>query len=668
MLNFFSIAIRPIGFLALIAVASLGLNASQKAWSANCEPTDGENRKSLEELVGPLEEKTPEENKAEQEQRLAERRAKEVRELHQAEIDRLTAKLQTALDDPNLWLSRARLRAKIHLREGAISDLTQFMKLKGKSAEQLAERGKLYYGLHQFDEAEADLNEAVELEPDNPEILFARGKLYIDQWKTREAYSDFSKVIEMEPRHKMARYNRAYLLLGVRMTEENARQAEEDLETVIDIDPDWVLARYHFVRLLRALERHEEVVRHASFVIWHEPNSDCMYLYRCTAYRSLEKFDLALPDANKYIELNPRDKSRYFTRALLYKLMREHEKAIDDWKQYLEFRSEDMAAYYHLADSYSDLKRYEDAIAVHDRMIELEPTKPNLIRDRARVKADAGDFQGALADVNTSIEMGATNYHDRADIYRNMGEHAKAWRDDAYQSYAVEEFMGRTKQYEQELVKEEVVLAAHVEEQLKLLQAGEKLTDLKTFRPHNEHSAWGRYWLEGLTSLVSSDDIETQKIGVQGFRLFVDHLQVYPIPPKETQVAIDTLNKMSKGNYPKSLKFEIDVLAKSLDVLLVANNPKIEACKPGSLHFQRYEIPKDQQGRFRYFFHTGIEWVQHIGREHAFRFRELRRTPEFIEMYDLDRGIWMRLAPDHAERSFNNKDWEFIAKGEITKR
>ncbi len=657
----------------LVGITVFSFNTAQSARAANCEPTDDENRPSIEELAGPLEEepreKLPAEIKAEQKKREVERRAKQVREIHQAEIDRLTNKLQTSLDDPNLWLSRARIRAKLDQREGAISDLTQFLKLKGKSAEQLAERGKLYYVLNQFEEAEADLNEAVGLEPDNPEILFARGELFLEQWKTNLAYEDFSKVIAIRPRHKMARYHRAYLLMSVRTNVRNGAQAVEDLQTVIDIDPGWLLARYHYVRLLRALGRYEEVVRHASYYIWHNPDSECMYLYRSSAYRNLDQFDLALRDAMKYIEFNPQDESRILTRALLYTRMKAHEKAIADWKRYLKIAPKSVDAHYHLAESYAALKRYDEGVAVYDKLVEIEPENSDWPRYRARLKADAGDFREALANVNTSIEMGATNYHDRANIYREMGEYAKAWADDhIHQPAAVKAFVGKTLQYEQELIEEEKELAAHIDEQLKELEAGEELTQRDTFRPHFRHPAWGRLWLVELTSLVTSEDAEKQKDGIQGFREFVDNIQVYPIPPEETQAAVDALTKIENSKHSRQLKYQARVLALGLGVLQVANDPKTDATQPDSLHFKRFEIAKDKQGRFRYFFHTGIEWVQHIAKEHAFRFREIRRTPEFIEMFDLDRGIWMRLEADRAKRSFNNKDWEFIAKGEITKR
>ena len=325
--------------------------------------------------------------------------------------------------------------------------------------------------------------------------------------------------------------------------------------------------------------------------------------------------------------------------------------------------------YRSLIKSYEALKRYEEALEAWDHVVEIEPNNSDWPRFRGLLKADAGDYYGALADLTTSIEMGSTHYGNRAYVYRKLGEHAKAWADDHInQPAAVKAFVGKTLEYEQELLDEEKELAAHIDEQLKELEAGEELTQRAAFRPHFRHPAWGRLWLAKLTSLVTSEDAEKQKDGIQGFRDFVDNIQVYPIPPDETEAAIDALTKIANGEHSRQLKYQARVLALGLGVLQVANDPKIDATQPDSLHFKRFEITKDKQGRYRYFFHTGIEWVQHIAKEHAFRFREIRRTPEFIEMFDLDRGIWMRLEADRAKRSFNNKDWEFNAKGEITKR
>ncbi|WP_146115542.1 MULTISPECIES: tetratricopeptide repeat protein [Pirellulaceae] len=659
-------------FLSFTLLIGLIGSNTRQAWAANCEPTDGENRPSIEELVGPLDknpqEKTPDEVKAEQEQTDAQRREKQVRELRQAEIDRLTAKLQTSLDDPNLWLTRARIRAEIDQREGAISDLTQFMKRKGKSAEQLAQRGKLYYSLNQFDEAEADLNEAVQLEPDNTEMLYARGKLYIDQWKTQEAYRDFSKVIAIEPRHKMARFNRGYLLMGVKGSYGNYRQALEDLKIVVDIDPDWVLARYHYVRVLHSLGKSEEVIRHATFVLWHEPDSECMYSYRSAAYRFLDKFDLALSDATKYMEFNPRAESRIGMRAAIYTRMGEHEKAIDDWKTYLKIKPNSVDGYDNLIESYKALKRYDDALAVYDKVMELEPNNSDWPRFRGMLKGDVGDFQGALADLTTSIEMGGNNYDNRANIYDDMGEYAKAWADRVYQTYAVKAFVGKTIEYEQELADEEKVLAALVEQQINLLQTGKRLTRSKSLWPHNKHSAWGGYWLRGLTSLVTSDNAETQKLGVQGFRDFVDNLRACPLPPEETQTAVDALNKLAAGDQPEPIKKEASILAKDLAVLQVANDPQTEAWQPGSLYFKTFTIEKDEQGRSTEFRQFDMGWLERKKGSGENRFREIRRTPQFIEMYALDRALWVRLEVDQAKWSFDRENWKLIGKGEITQR
>ncbi|PQO36803.1 hypothetical protein C5Y96_06450 [Blastopirellula marina] len=222
-------------------------------------------------------------------------------------------------------------------------------------------------------------------------------------------------------------------------------------------------------------------------------------------------------------------------------------------------------------------------------------------------------------------------------------------------------------QYAENVVDEEEQLINHIEQQLVQLQNGKRLTGDQTFRPHEKHPAWGRYWLEGLTSLVTSNDVETQKLGVRGFRQFVDNMQDNPIPPAETKIAVDAIKKFAGGDHPNSLKFEANTLAQGLGVLQVANDPKTKARPPGSLPFEQFVIENDQRGRRREFNHTGLDWTQRITGDNIYRFRETRRTPQYIEMYDLTRGIWMRLEPDQAKRSFDYEEWEFIAKGEFTR-
>lgn len=658
---------RRIGFLALIAAATLCFNTANHAWSANCEPTDGVNRPSIEELVGPLEEKTPQQANTDQEKLEQQRRDKQVREARQVAIDRITEKLQTSLEDPNLWLTRARLRMEIDQREGAISDLTQAMKLKGNSAELLAERGHLYYQLNQFDKAEADLNEAVRMSPDNEEIVYARGKLYIDQWKTQPAYDDFTKVIAIAPRHKMARFNRGYLLMGVKGTYGNYRQALEDLSTAVEIDPDWVQARYHYVRVLHALDKHEEVIRHASYVLSQDPDSDCMYRYRSAAYRALNKFDLALKDATKYMEFEPRDQSRIGLRAELYSKMGEHEKAIEEWNAYLKIMPDNLAAYYHLVDSYKALKQYDNAIGAYDKLVELEPKNSDWPRFRGMLKSDLGDYQGALADMTTSIDMGGINYSNLANIYTEMGEYAKAWADGVQQNFATKAFVGKTESYQQELIEEEKVLADHVDRQLELRHSGTKLTRKNSFFQHYKHPAFGKLWLRGLTALVTSSDAQKQETGVQAFREFVDNLKECPIPPEETQAAIGALTQFASGRHPEPLKKEARVLSRVLGVLQVANDPKTEAWQPGSLDFETFTVPKDRQGRSGEYRRANIEWIEAKVDKH-YRFRHIRSTPQFVEMYSLERGLWVRLEADQAKWSWDRQNWTLIGKGEITKR
>ncbi len=670
--NCFSI-LRLLSLLALaIAVAMHG--TSSTAWGIGCEPGEAQDLKSIEELVGPIDERakklTEAEQKAKQEQRVAEQRAKEIRDMQKAEIDRITAKLQTSLDDPNLWLSRARIRTELGEREGAITDLTQYMKLQGQSAEILAERGKLQLSLNHFDKAEADLNEAVKLEPENPDVLFARGKIFIEQWKTAEAYGDFSKAIEIDPNHLDARYNRAYLLLGVRFTYGNCRAAVQDLKVVVEAKPDWLLARYHYVRALHGYGKSEEVIRHATYVIWHDPESECMYSYRSMAYKFTKQYEKAMLDATKYMEFNPRDAARVVRRAEIFIAMEDWEKALADLNTFLEARPENASGYRARADVHEELRNYEASIKDWDKMVELEPENSDWPRFRGMVKRDAGDHDGALADLNMAMSMSPLSgalRNNRSIIYKEMGEHAKAWADEASQTRAVKESIGKLHEYDELVAEEKQKLTALIEEQLAILREGKSLNH-QIFWKHDQHPEWDTLWITALLSLLESEDKSMQENGLRGFEKFVMRVDAYPISQENTDRSIAALETFAAADHPEPLKKKATILAKNLGVLFEVNQPDYEGSQPESLHFKKLTLEADEQGRPCEFTRIGIEWLEKKERYTTNRFREIRHTPEFIELYSMDRHLWVRLHADKATWSWDRKNWKLIGHGEITKR
>lgn len=86
------------------------------------------------------------------------------------------------------------------------------------------------------------------------------------------------------------------------------------------------------------------------------------------------------------------------------------------------------------ADMYSDEDRPQEALFLMARAFSAK-NRDNVAEDygiRGRAKAVAGDFDGALADCNTAVQMDAKNLYNflnRADVYKRMGKIPQALAD-----------------------------------------------------------------------------------------------------------------------------------------------------------------------------------------------------------------------------------------------
>ncbi|MBI1247555.1 hypothetical protein GC197_06870 [bacterium] len=643
----------------------------------SCEPEENGGREGLKQLVGPIDEKpnlTDAEKEAAAKKRAEDERERLMRERLDAEAKKLTNQLQTSLDNIKLWEARARIRTKLGRRESAISDWTEVLKLK-PSSDVLAKRGDLWSSLNEFEKAEADLNEAVQMEPENPEILYIRGKVYLEQWKTGPAFNDFSKVIEIDPQHKMARFQRAYLLMGVATTNANQRAAAKDLKIVVDADPDWLAARYHYVRALSGYEESaRELVKHASYVLWHDPDSDCMHMYRAKAYAQLKQFDLALKDANDYMEANPRDPLRVTVRAIVYTDMENHEKAIGDWTTRLKYKHDSELALYNRAKSYGAIGHHQEGIDDWTRLIELDPKNHKWNRLRAFAKEKQHDYAGALEDMTIAIQkapMGSQLYGNRAFIYDQIGEHAKARAEREKAELISATWSGERKKRKLELQQAEEKakqeLTPHVAEQIEKLKQDQKW-EWKAMKLHCKSQAWGPIWLDSLTKLLADPDEKNQARALNGIQTLIDNNNLYPFTPELTQRTVDTLQQFAQQKQKQNQRMgnRAKTIAKVLKVLQKINDPETTIFEPGGIYFRKFTYPKDEAGRPGEFVYFAFSWYEEKKGADRMHFRETRRTPEYIELFDIKRALYVRLYSDKAFWSFTKEKWILIGEGKTS--
>lgn len=635
-------------------------------WGANCE-AELDNDAPIDKIFGPIDPiiapGTDQEKEGEERKRIAEQQAKSEQEQLEQEVKLVTDQLQVALDDINLWLRRADLYEKLDRRDAAIGDLTEVIKRQGESVSALTRRSRLWLKMQQFEKAEADAKQAMKLEPRNAETYFVLGEVYREQWKVEDAYKNFTLAIRIDPGHALALYNRAYILSGANYGKKGLELAAEDLKKALVLDPEMEKAHYRNAEVLHALGRDEEAEREATYILTKHPDLECMVLVRWKIYMALKKYNLAVADADRWMNFNPARKGRIELRAKAYDGLRDYEKSVADWSVFLEVYPEDINAHQLRTQAYASLDRYEEAVAGYTKLMELDPQTSRWPENRAENNLKLRRFDEAMADVNRAASLQPTFSqfaYLRARIYQEVGEPAKARAEMLkYRKLGFSRKRGsEPSEYEQQSAE----LEKHINEQFAKIRSGES-PGWRDFglRQHQDHGDWGHLWLTALRQLLSDPGSVTLETRLKYVRMFVEFVDFYPLPQKETEEVIALLNAVAESNEPEMLREKARTDAILLGVFLETNDPTKSLVEPGSLVLDRVNFSTDALGKDQSFrrHNQPNQWLKYNQdrTSSGFYFRELKRTPEYIELIAIQDATRVRLFPDHVLQSPDGEAW-----------
>lgn len=671
----------PLRFLtySLLGINLLSMDASAFAVAADCSPGQEDSLSAVEAAVGPWKIKpagsAEDPNKDVELKRIVAKQAQAERQRQEKQLEEITEKLREDADDAELWLLRASLNENLGNRQAAISDLTEVIEIQGSSAETLIRRGYLWQKENKFKKAEDDMNMAVMRDPHNAETSFAEGKMYLEQWRPIQAQASFNRAIGIDPKHHPARYCRAYVILGSQHDPQALEIAKEDLSQVIQHDPDNLLARYHHARALFALRDYAAAAEEATYVLNRDPSMVCMYRVRAVFHSEAGKYESAIADATKYIELSPDKSSAAKLRATIFFEMHAYAKSIEDWDKYLAANPKDVNAYYYRGVALENTRRFSEAAANWTKAIELEPENADWFHYRAFAKWRSGQNQDALADLTAGIDLAPNDsdlYATRAFIYRNMHEFAKA-RVDQLKMKALEQGKGRAEKNQLQEITVKKQLATHTTKMVAKLLRSQPLSE-NDFQESSEHEAWGELWLNALTLALRDSQPDQHERLLQGFRSLAKYTSLNPLPPEETKQAQEALADLAADTKIESLQNEANIISRVLGVLSEVNDPSYTASSPDEITQWRFRYPSDESGRPGIFIASQDEfifwdeyknWRENANIKRWGRFRELKRTSEFVELFDTKRGLWIRLAPTEAKWSFDHENWELVGKGQF---
>ncbi len=279
-------------------------------------------------------------------------------------IEDLDVAIALQCPDTLAWELRGMARSNVRNFAGALEDYDEAVRRGRLTANLLGERGTERLRRGQRREAIDDLTRAIELEPRHG-FYANRGIAHRELGENEEAIKDFDAALLQSPKTTIYHANRGSALLELKRVTE-AIAALEHAVALGDRDA------YTFTTLGRA----------------HDANRDD---------------DSAFEAYSRGIAANPAHSACYVNRANI-RLKRDDPKgAVEDASKAIEIDEKLGAAYIARGNARQQLQEYDAAIADHTRAIECGVALG--YKNRAAVKREKGDLEGAVKDLETYVEI-----------------------------------------------------------------------------------------------------------------------------------------------------------------------------------------------------------------------------------------------------------------------
>lgn len=147
-----------------------------------------------------------------------------------------------------------------------------------------------------------------------------------------------------------------------------------------------------------------EALAAISTAISLKPNNSNFYLLRSVVHSESKNFSAAALDLTQAIALQPNNALYLTFRADAFKKMQEYDKSIRDYTLVLSLKKDDKWALFNRAAAYAAKKDFALALLDYDRLIMLYQSGHDFV-NRSDVRAQIGEIDGALSDLNEAIRL-----------------------------------------------------------------------------------------------------------------------------------------------------------------------------------------------------------------------------------------------------------------------
>lgn len=251
----------------------------------------------------------------------------------------------------------------------------------------------------------ADLTEAIRLDPNLTEAFGRRAYAYASKGQFEQGIADMDECIRIEPTNAGFYENRG------RMYDElgNQNAAIADYTEALRLDPDLPYVYYNRGLLYFQLGDYEKSLADNTEAIRGRPTHAQAYHNRGTAKQRLGDIEGALQDFARSIELeNPEKILSHECMGRIYLKKRDMDKAISHFSEAIQLGTSYTGTYVSRGYAYAKLKQYELAIMDYQEAIRRNPDLADAYYDLAQIYRDIGDEAKAAEHAKRAQELDPT--------------------------------------------------------------------------------------------------------------------------------------------------------------------------------------------------------------------------------------------------------------------
>lgn len=320
--------------------------------------------------------------------------------------------------------------------ESVLEALNKAIELDPELAEAYVNLGFVQMRDNQLENSIESFNKAIAINPNYGRAYYQRGNIHDIQGNRDGAIIDFNKAIEIDADGNWVSVIASdYTRWGVdEYNQGNLSKAIGFFSYAIRLDPEFGEPYYHRSLAHHDNEEEEKAINDLNEYISLNENSPWVFIQAGKAHMQWGDFNGALSDFTKAIEFDPQYPMFYLDRAGLYFKPDRLEEANLDLDQFIILSDPNAPwAYFQRAEVRFEWGDIEGAIADYEKAIELEPENPEAYFERAKLFIKIDDWERALVELEKFIELNSANaawaFNERGELFMRHDETEKAISD-----------------------------------------------------------------------------------------------------------------------------------------------------------------------------------------------------------------------------------------------